>query len=164
MSDTTAALANFSRQIPEPALTTGCPAQVIQSVCTFTAMHASNHCFPSQRYSFIFSTLWEIDSTMRDSGKRSHGEKKKRYSLMHHRWIPLKGMAENVTCKFTQKSCFTVRVQARLHLPLQQNINCSHYFKDSAKFTDLFFWLFPHFRWDFPSYSFNNHRNKNKST
>lgn len=36
MSDTTAALANFSRQIPEPAMTTGCPAQVIQSLCTLT--------------------------------------------------------------------------------------------------------------------------------
>lgn len=36
MSDTTAAFANFSRQISEPALTTGRPAQVIQSVCTLT--------------------------------------------------------------------------------------------------------------------------------
>ena len=159
MSDTTAALANFSRQIPEPALTTGCPAQVIQSVCTLAGMHASNHCFPRQRYSFIFSTLWEIDSTMWDGGKWSRGEKK-RYCLMHYRWIPLKGMAVNVTCKFTQKSGFTVRVRARLHLPLQQPINYSHYFKDSAKFTDLFFWLFPHFRWDSSSYSINKHRKK----
>lgn len=35
MSNTTATLADFSRQIPEPDLTTQRPAQVIQSVCTW---------------------------------------------------------------------------------------------------------------------------------
>lgn len=46
MSDTTAALANVSRQIPEPTLTRGRPAQVILSastlfiqICIFSHFH-----------------------------------------------------------------------------------------------------------------------------
>lgn len=49
MSDTTAASANFSRQIPEPALTTGRPAQVIQSVCILTHK-LFIFLFPGQQY------------------------------------------------------------------------------------------------------------------
>lgn len=64
MSDTTAAFANSSRQISEPALTTGRPAQVIQSACTLTLT-----CI------FIFLSLGEIDNTLWGEGIWSLCEK-----------------------------------------------------------------------------------------